>query len=32
MLTVFEDENKIFGAVKAGANGYMLKKIHLKRS
>jgi DNA-binding NarL/FixJ family response regulator len=26
MLTVFEDEDKIFGAIKAGANGYMLKK------
>jgi DNA-binding NarL/FixJ family response regulator len=26
MLTVFEDEEKIFGAIKAGANGYMLKK------
>ena len=26
MLTVFEDENKIFGAIKAGANGYLLKK------
>ena len=26
MLTVFEDEGKIFGAIKAGANGYLLKK------
>jgi DNA-binding NarL/FixJ family response regulator len=26
MLTVFEDEEKIFGAFKAGANGYLLKK------
>ena len=26
MLTVFEDDNKIFGAIKAGANGYLLKK------
>ncbi len=26
ILTVFEDEQKIFGALKAGANGYMLKK------
>ena len=26
MLTVFEDEVKIFGAIKAGANGYLLKK------
>lgn len=26
MLTVFEDDEKIFGAIKAGANGYMLKK------
>ena len=26
MLTVFEDEMKIFGAIKAGANGYLLKK------
>jgi len=26
MLTVFEDEEKIFAAIKAGADGYMLKK------
>lgn len=26
MLTVFEDEDKIFAAIKAGADGYMLKK------
>ena len=26
MLTVFEDDDKIFGAIKAGANGYLLKK------
>lgn len=26
MLTVFEDEDKIFAAIKAGALGYMLKK------
>jgi DNA-binding NarL/FixJ family response regulator len=26
MVTVFEDEEKIFGAIKAGANGYLLKK------
>jgi DNA-binding NarL/FixJ family response regulator len=26
MLTVFEDDEKIFGAIKAGANGYLLKK------
>ncbi len=26
MLTVFEDNEKIFGAIKAGANGYLLKK------
>lgn len=26
ILTVFEDEDKIFGALKAGANGYLLKK------
>lgn len=26
MLTVFEDDAKIFGAIRAGANGYLLKK------
>jgi len=26
MFTVFEDHEKIFGAIKAGANGYLLKK------
>lgn len=26
MLTVFEDDDKIFGAIKSGANGYLLKK------
>ena len=26
MLTAFEDDDKIFGAIKAGANGYLLKK------
>src|SRR5215211_2806431 len=26
MLTVFEDDDKIFGAIKAGADGYLLKK------
>lgn len=26
ILTVFEDDDKIFGAIKAGANGYLLKK------
>jgi DNA-binding NarL/FixJ family response regulator len=26
MLTVFEDDEKIFAAFKAGANGYLLKK------
>jgi DNA-binding NarL/FixJ family response regulator len=26
MFTVFEEEEKIFGAIKAGANGYLLKK------
>jgi DNA-binding NarL/FixJ family response regulator len=26
MLTVFEDDDKIFGAIKAGANGYLLKR------
>ena len=32
MLTVFEEEDKIFGAIEAGANGYMLKKIRRTRS
>lgn len=31
MLTVFEDEEKIFGAIKAGANGYLLKKDSPKK-
>ncbi len=26
MLTVFEESEKIFGAIKAGANGYLIKK------
>src|SRR5687768_7639533 len=26
MLTVFEEDDKIFGAIKGGANGYLLKK------
>jgi DNA-binding NarL/FixJ family response regulator len=26
MLTVFDESEKIFGAIKAGANGYLLKK------
>lgn len=26
ILTVFEDADKIFGAIKAGANGYLIKK------
>lgn len=26
MFTVFEDEDKIFSSIKAGANGYLLKK------
>jgi DNA-binding NarL/FixJ family response regulator len=26
MLTVFEDDEKIFSAIKSGANGYLLKK------
>jgi DNA-binding NarL/FixJ family response regulator len=32
MLTVFEDADKIFGAIKAGANGYLIKKDPPKRS
>src|SRR6187402_2780546 len=32
MLTVFEDPEKIFGAIKAGANGYLLKKDSLTGS
>ncbi|MDX1286256.1 MAG: response regulator transcription factor, partial [Draconibacterium sp.] len=27
MLTVFDDESKIFQAIKSGANGYLLKEI-----
>jgi len=27
MQTVFEDDDKIFSAIQAGANGYILKKI-----
>jgi DNA-binding NarL/FixJ family response regulator len=27
MLTVFDDDNNIFNAIKAGANGYLLKEI-----
>jgi len=28
MLTVFDDDNNIFNAIKAGANGYLLKEIN----
>lgn len=31
MLTVFEDDDKIFRAIKAGANGYLLKKDSPKK-
>jgi len=31
MLTVFEDEDKIFRALKAGANGYLLKRDSPKK-
>ena len=27
MLTVFDDENRIFKAIKSGANGYLLKEV-----
>lgn len=31
MLTVFDDDEKIFNAIKAGANGYLLKEINAKK-
>lgn len=31
MLTVFEDEEKIFRAIRAGANGYLLKKDSMQK-
>lgn len=31
MLTVFEDNNKIFNSLKAGANGYLLKKTSIEK-
>ena len=31
MFTVFEDDEKIFAAIKAGANGYLLKKDVLEK-
>jgi len=31
MLTVFDDDEKVFNAIKAGANGYLLKEINAKK-
>jgi len=31
MLTVFDDDEKVFAAIKAGANGYILKNIEPQR-